>query len=229
MSHLLHHLHTKFNCHVLDHKKSSSNSTTKWRSGRSTKKRTCCYASMCTNSYTSPINKFCTATCASYSRSGAHQIEAKARFEDHGNCKFLQHYKPLTPYLLFVSVYCLLLLTGTWVLFVDLILDIFCARRRYLVMAFYFIKLHDLKEIFSVVLAGQREKLCSFWILFRSTFWLVHISEKVPEHQPCQSSHVDRATAALFGVNFVALSWLLSCLAEVLCTSGIVVVAGDGR
>jgi hypothetical protein len=96
-------------------------------------------------------------------------------------------------------------------------------------MAFYFIKLHDLKENFSVVLAGQKEKLCSFWILFRSTFWLDHISEKVPEHQPCQSSHVDGPTADLFAVNFVALSWLLSCLAEVLCTSGIAVVAGDRR
>jgi hypothetical protein len=95
-------------------------------------------------------------------------------------------------------------------------------------MTFYFIKLHDFKEFFSVVLGGQREKLCSFWILFGSTFWLDHISEEVPEHQPCQSSHVDGATAALFGVNFVALSWLLSCLAGILCTSGIVVVAGDG-
>ncbi len=41
--------------------------------------------------------------------------------------------------------------------------------------------------------------------------WWDHGSEKVIEHQTCQSSHVNGAIA-LVGVNLVALSRLLSCL-----------------
>ncbi len=73
--------------------------------------------------------------------------------------------------------------------------------------------------------------------------WWDHRSEKVTEHQTCQSSHVNVATlAALFGVNLVAfslsLSWLLSILPwsklgrnsfQVLCTGGIVVAVGSRR
>ncbi len=50
--------------------------------------------------------------------------------------------------------------------------------------------------------------------------WWDHSSEKVTEHQSCQSSHVNGAIA-IVGVNLVALS--INSF-QILCTGGIVVV-----
>jgi hypothetical protein len=77
-------------------------------------------------------------------------------------------------------------------------------------LSFYVIKLHDLKGSCSAVPAGQREKLWRKFFLDPSQWW-DHRSEKVTEHQTCQSSHVN-GTIALVALTLVALSWLLSCL-----------------
>jgi hypothetical protein len=97
----------------------------------------------------------------------------------------------------------------------------------YLIMA-AMIKVHDLKGSSFAVPGGQREKLWQVFFMDPSQWW-DHRSEKVREHQTCESSHVD-GTIALVVVNLVALSWLLSWSNlgrnsfEVLCTGGIVVV-----
>jgi hypothetical protein len=92
----------------------------------------------------------------------------------------------------------------------------------------FVIKVHYLKGSSFAVPGGQREKLWQEFFMDPSQWW-DHRSEKVSEHQTCQSSHVD-GTIPLVVVNLIALSWLLSWSNlgrnsfEVLCTGGIVVV-----
>ncbi len=69
----------------------------------------------------------------------------------------------------------------------------------------YVIKVHDLKGSSFAVPGGQREKLWQDFFMDPSQWW-DHRSEKVSEHQTCQSSCVD-GTIALVVVNLVALSW----------------------
>ncbi len=167
MTHLLHRQRTMFNCHVLDHK-SSSNSTTKWRSGRSTKKRTSVMF-LCVRTVTLHPSTSFALQHASYSRSGAQdrskggilKIKEIVNFGSIGNRSPPTFSLCLSITFFFSQVHEFCLLKN-----VDLIFDTFYARLRYLVMAFYLIKLHDLKDFFSVVLGGRREKICSFWILF---------------------------------------------------------------
>jgi hypothetical protein len=74
--------------------------------------------------------------------------------------------------------------------------------------SFYGIKELNLMGSFSAVLGGQIEKQWQEFFCVLSN--LVHRSEKVTEHQSCQSSFVN-GTIALVAVNCIALSWLLSC------------------
>jgi hypothetical protein len=75
---------------------------------------------------------------------------------------------------------------------------------------FYVIRVHDLTGSFSAVPGGHTEK--QWREFFRDPWkWWDHRSQKVSEHQICQSSHVN-AAIALVGVNLFSLCrLLLSC------------------
>jgi hypothetical protein len=76
---------------------------------------------------------------------------------------------------------------------------------------FYVIRVHHLAGSFSPVPGGHTEKLWQEFFRDPSQCW-DHRSEKVSEHQTCQSSHVNGAIP-LVGVNLFSLCWLLlSCL-----------------
>ncbi len=75
---------------------------------------------------------------------------------------------------------------------------------------FYVMKVHHLTGSFSPVPEGHT-KLWQVFFRDPSQCW-DHRSEKVMEHQTCQSSHVNGAIP-LVGVNLFSLCWLLlSCL-----------------
>ncbi len=75
---------------------------------------------------------------------------------------------------------------------------------------FYVIRVHHLTGSFSAVPGDHTEKQWQEFFRDPSQCW-DHRSEKVIEHQTCQSSHVNGAIT-LVGVNLFSLCWLLlSC------------------
>ncbi len=145
----------------------------------------------------------------------AHRIETQAALRDQRNCKAFLCCSSLYVCLLPMSVHCLLLMVCL-PKNVDLISpEKSKVWRRSMLdavpppLGFYVIKQHDLIGSCSAVPARQREKLWREFFL-DPTQWWDHRSEKVTEHQTCQSAHVN-GVIALVGVNLIALSSLISC------------------
>jgi len=153
----------------------------------------------------------------------AHRIETEAPVRDHGNCKlsfFL---------LLFLSIYCLLLLSLSLLVleFVekswpDDCSDIFWSKWKVLdtiyaiphYHGFYMIEVHDLIGIFFYS-SWRSEREAVAGVLFGS-FTMVGSQTREGNWisiQSCQTSHVNGALGLLVGVNLVALSvsLCLSC------------------
>ncbi len=97
-------------------------------------------------------------------------------------------------------------------------------------LGFYVIRVHDLTGSFPAVPGGHTEKQLQEFFRDPSQCW-DHRSEKVSEHQTCQSSHVNGAIP-LVGVNLFSLlvvailpwSKLGRISFQVLCTGGVVVL-----